>query len=157
MGLIPTFGGTLTFSGNDTSGTGVTVKVRSVTMNWERASLDVTTISDFWEQRTPGRMRRFGSLTIFRQDTNIDKPLMSHLHPHNLSAAISAQLTLKYVEVSANNTATAANVLPGTYGRIGSNQPAMFVHITSASFTDDGTGAGTWELSWEEQGTQVVP
>jgi hypothetical protein len=25
------------------------------------------------------------------------------------------------------------------------------VQITSASFSDDGTGAGMWELSWEQQ------
>jgi len=154
MGLIPTFGGTLTFSGNDTSGQGTTVKVRSVTMNWERASLDVTTIGDWWEQRVPGRMRRFGSLTIFRQDSNVDKPLHAHLHPHNLAAATGATLTLKYVENGGSNT-VANNVLPGTYGRLASTQPPMNIHITSASFTDDGTGAGTWELSWEEQGPAI--
>lgn len=154
MGLIATYGGTITFSGNDLSGNGTKVNCRSITINWERASLDVTTIGDFWEKRVPGRMRRFGTLTLLRQDSNIDKPLMSHLHPHDLSAATSASLTLKYVEAGAGNTAQ-NNVIPGTYARIATSQPAMNIHITSASFTDDGTGVGTWELGWEEQGPTV--
>lgn len=154
MALIATYGGTITFSGNDTSASGTKVNCRSITINWERASLDVTTIGDFWEKKVPGRMRRFGTLTLLRQDSNIDKPLMSHLHPHDLSSATGATLTLKYVEAGANNTA-ANNVIPGTYARIASTQPAMNIQITSASFTDDGTGVGTWELSWEEQGPTV--
>lgn len=154
MALIATYGGTITFSGTDTSVSGAKVNCRSITINWERASLDVTTIGDFWEKRVPGRMRRFGTLTLLRQDNNIDKPLMSHLHPHDLSSATGATLTLKYVEAGANNSA-ANNVIPGTYARIAATQPAMNIQITSASFTDDGTGVGTWELSWEEQGPTV--
>ena len=154
MGLIATYGGTITFSGHNTSGNGTKVNCRSITINWERASLDVTTIGDFWEKRVPGRMRRFGTLTLLRQDSDIDKPLMSHLHPHDLASATSASLTLKYVEAGAGNSA-ANNVIPGTYARIAASQPAMNIQITSASFTDDGTGVGTWELSWEEQGPTV--
>lgn len=154
MGLIATYGGTITFSGNDTSGTGTKVNCRSITINWERASLDVTTIGDFYEKRVPGRIRRFGTLTLLRQDSNIDKPLHAHLNPHNLASAMSASLTLKYVENGAGNTAT-NNVIPGTYAINATSQPPMNIQITSASFTDDGTGVGTWELSWEEQGPSV--
>ena len=154
MALIATYGGTITFSGNDTSATGTKVNCRSITINWERASLDVTTIGDFYEKRVPGRMRRFGTLTLLRQDSNIDKPLHAHLNPHDLASTMAATLTLKYVENGAGNTAT-NNVIPGVYARNAQNQPAMNIQITSASFTDDGTGVGTWELSWEEQGPSV--
>lgn len=154
MALIATYGGTITFSGNDTSVSGTKVNCRSITINYERASLDVTTIGDFYEKRVPGRIRRFGTLTLLRQDTNIDKPLHAHLNPHDLAAAMSATLTLKYVENGAGNTAL-NNVIPGTYAQNKQNQPPMNIQITSASFTDDGTGVGTWELSWEEQGPSV--
>ena len=73
---------------------------------------------------------------------------------HDLASATSASLTLKYVEAGAGNSA-ANNVIPGTYARIAASQPAMNIQITSASLTDDGTGVGTWELSWEEQGPTV--
>lgn len=154
MGLIATYGGTITFSGNDTSGSGTKVNCRSITINYERASLDVTTIGDFYEKRVPGRIRRFGTLTLLRQDANIDKPLHAHLNPHDLASAMAATLTLKYVENGAGNTAS-NNVIPGTYAQNKATQPPMNIQITSASFTDDGTGVGTWELSWEEQGPTV--
>ena len=134
MALIAGYGGTLTFSGT------TTVAVRSFTMNFERASLDVTTLGDFREKRAPGRVRRFGSLTLYRQNSNNDDTLRNHLMPVDLSATVTAVLTLKYTDQGSIN-----------YDQYGSGSGDINVQITSASFTDDGTGAAMWELSWEEQ------
>ena len=137
MALITGYGGTLTFSGTST------VAVRSFTMNFERASLDITTLADIRERRGPGRVRRFGTLTLYRQDGTIDNTLRAHLMPLDLAAASTAVLALKYVDAA-----------PGggiSYDEYGAGTGNMNVQITSASFTDDGTGAAMWELSWEEQ------
>lgn len=134
MALIAGFGGTLTFSGQ------TSVAVRSFTMNIEKSSLDVTTISDFREKRLPGRVRRFGTMTLYRQDGTIDDLLRSHLMPVDVSGTVAAVLTLKYVDQGLKS-----------YDEFGAGTNAFSIHITSASFTDDGTSAATWELSWEEQ------
>ena len=134
MALITGYGGTLTFSGT------TTVAVRSFTMNFERASLDVTTLGDFREKRVPGRVRRFGTLTLYRQDSTNDDGLRAHLMPVDLSGTTSASLTLKYTDQGSIN-----------YDEYGAGTGNINVQITSASFTDDGTGAAMWELSWEEQ------
>jgi hypothetical protein len=134
MALITGYGGTLTFSGT------TVVAVRSFTMNFERASLDVTTIADFRERRIPGRVRRFGTCTLYRQDGNNDNTLRSHLMPVDVAGTVSAVLTLKYTD-------------QGTiaYDEYGAGTGNINVQVTSASFTDDGTGPAMWELSWEEQ------
>jgi hypothetical protein len=134
MALIAGYGGTLVFSGT------TVVAVRSFTMNFERASLDVTTLGDFREKRVPGRVRRFGTLTLYRQDSSNDDTLRSHLMPATLAATTSASLTLKYTDQGSIN-----------YDEYGAGTESINVQITSASFTDDGTGAAMWELSWEEQ------
>ena len=136
MALITGFGGTLTFSGQST------VAVRSFTMNIEKASLDVTTLSDFREKRLPGRVRRSGTLTLYRQDGTIDNTLRAHVIPADLAAATlpNCTLTLKYVDQGSQS-----------YDEFGAGTNAFNIHITSASFTDDGTGPAMWELSWEEQ------
>lgn len=134
MALIHGFGGTLTFSGTST------VAVRSFTMNIEKASLDVTTLSDFREKRLPGRVRRSGTLTLYRQDGTIDDTLRAHLMPADVAGTVAATLTLKYVDQGTKS-----------YDEFGAGTNAFNIHITSASFTDDGTGPAMWELSWEEQ------
>lgn len=134
MALITGFGGTLTFSGQST------VAVRSFTMNIEKASLDVTTLSDFREKRLPGRVRRSGTLTLYRQDGTIDNTLRAHLLPADVAGTVAATLTLKYVDQGAQS-----------YDEFGAGNAAFNIHITSASFTDDGSGPAMWELSWEEQ------
>ena len=71
MALIAGYGGTLTFSGT------TSVACRSFTLNWERASLDITQIGDFRERRAAGRIRRFGTVTLYRQDGTIDDTLVT--------------------------------------------------------------------------------
>lgn len=135
MALISGYGGTVTFSGQ------TTVKCKSLTMNWERDSLDITTVSDFQMKRLPGRFRRSGTMTLFRQDTTVDDAIRTHIQPSTLAEATTAVLTFKYVDQG--------NI---SYDVIGSGTTAMNIQITSASFTDDGTGVATWDLTWEEQG-----
>jgi hypothetical protein len=129
MAIIAGFGGTLAFNGTNTEA------VRSYTLNLERASLDVTTISDFRERRIPGRFRRSGTLTLYRQDGTNDNDLRTWLVPTNVLTTVypTTTLTIGYTDQGGIVYAT------------------MNVQITSASFTDDGTGPAMWELSWEEQ------
>jgi hypothetical protein len=129
MPIIAGFGGTLTFNGTATEA------VRSFTLNHERASLDVTTITDFRERRIPGRFRRSGTLTLYRQDGTNDNDLRTWLIPTNVLTTVypTTTLTIGYQDSGSITYAT------------------MNVQITSASFTDDGTGPAMWELSWEEQ------
>jgi hypothetical protein len=143
MAFIAGFGGTLTFSGIATGGGTIgTVPVRSFTMSFERASLDTTTLSDFRERRLPGRVRRSGTMTILRQTGSADDTLRAALIPADMAAATgaAASLTLKYAD-------------QGTieYNEYGAGTAVFAVTITSATITDDGTGAAVWELSWEEQ------
>lgn len=135
MALISGFGGTLVFSGS------TTVKCRSFTMSTERESLEVTLIGDWRKKFAPGRVRISGTVTLFRQDTTVDAVLRSHLFPANLINSVNAVLTLKFTDqggVVYNNTMDGGST---DYN----------VQITSATFSDDGSGAGTWELSWEAQ------
>lgn len=134
MALIAGYGGTVTFSGTSA------VACRSVTINFERASYDVTQLGDFREKRAPGRVRRFGTLTVYRQDSTTDDTLRAHLMPVDLSAAKAAVLTFKYADSS--------GIL---YDEYGSGTGDINIHLTAATLTDDGTGAAMWELSWEEQ------
>lgn len=135
MALISGFGGTLSFSGS------TTVKCRSFTLSTERESLEVTLIGDWRKKYAPGRVRISGTVTLFRQDTTVDAVLRSHLFPANLINSVGAFLTLKFTDqggVVYNNTMDGGST---DYN----------VQITSATFSDDGSGAGTWELSWEAQ------
>lgn len=135
MALISGFGGTLSFSGS------TTVKCRSFTLSTERESLEVTLIGDWRKKYAPGRVRISGTVTLFRQDTTVDAVLRAHLFPTNLLNSVNAVLTLKFTDqggVVYNNTMDGGST---DYN----------VQITSATFSDDGSGAGTWELSWEAQ------
>lgn len=136
MALIAGYGGTLTFSGT------TSVACRSFTLNWERASLDITQIGDYRERRAAGRIRRFGTVTLYRQDDTIDNTLRAHLQPTTLSAAQTATLTLRYADGAAT---------PIAYGDIVTPASNINIQITGAVLTDDGTGAAMWELTWEEQ------
>lgn len=127
MALIAGYGGTLSFSGQST------VTCKSVTVNFERASLDVTQIGDYVERRAPGRIRRSGTMTLYRNDGGIDDNIRAHMEPANLAGATGATLTFSYDDQG--------NQTYGSYN----------IHITSASISDDGTGAAVWELTWEQQ------
>jgi hypothetical protein len=127
MALIAGYGGSLSFSGQ----TAVTCK--SVTVNLERASLDVTQIGDFVEKRAPGRIRRSGTMTLYRNDLAVDDQIRAHMNPANLAGATGATLTFSYTDAGSK-----------TYG-------SYNIQITSASISDDGTGAAVWELTWEQQ------
>lgn len=140
MALISGYGGAITFSGF-TASTGITIQVKSFTLNIEKDSLEVTAIGDWRKKYAPGRTRVSGSLTLFRQTSTADDTLRAHLMPTTLLLSVGAVLTLKYVD---QGNSTYWNTMDGTAA-------VWNVQITSASFSDDGTGAGTWELSWEQQ------
>jgi hypothetical protein len=140
MALISGYGGAITFSGF-TASTGITIQVKSFTLNIEKDSLEVTAIGDWRKKYAPGRTRVSGSLTLFRQTSTADDTLRAHLMPTTLLLSVGAVLTLKYVD---QGNSTYWNTMDGTAAN-------WNVQITSASFSDDGTGAGTWELSWEQQ------
>lgn len=147
MAFISGFGGTITFSG--VAGVGsptAVIPVRSFTMTIERASLDVTLLSDYREKRLPGRIRRSGTLTLYRQTGTTagtgDVALRTHLLPDNLADATGAPatLSLKYTDqgsIEYNEWGTGTNAFP--------------IHITSAQLAENGTDMALWELSWEEQ------
>ena len=142
MALISGYGGTILFSGF-TASTGIVMQVKSFTISVEKESLEVTAIGDWRKKYAPGRTRVSGSLTLFRQTSTADDLLRAHVMPTSLSASVNAVLTLKYTDQGTKDYWNSMDV---------SGSPAAWnVQITSASFTDDGTGAGTWELSWEAQ------
>jgi hypothetical protein len=140
MALISGYGGAITFSGF-TASTGITIQVKSFTLNIEKDSLEVTAIGDWRKKYAPGRTRVSGSLTLFRQTSTADDTLRAHLMPTTLLLSVGAVLTLKYVD---QGNSAYWNTMDGTAAN-------WNVQITSASFSDDGTGAGMWELSWEQQ------
>jgi hypothetical protein len=140
MALISGYGGAITFSGFTAAG-GMTIQVKSFTLNIEKDSLEVTAIGDWRKKYAPGRTRVSGSLTLFRQTSTVDDNLRAHLMPTTLLLSVGAVLTLKYID---QGNQTYRNTMDGTAAD-------WNVQITSASFSDDGTGAGTWELSWEQQ------
>ena len=140
MALISGYGGAITFSGF-TASSGITIQVKSFTLNIEKDSLEVTAINDWRKKYAPGRTRVSGSLTLFRQTSSADNNLRAHLMPTSLVNSVNAVLTLAYTDQGTN---TYQNTMDGS-------SAAWNVQITSASFSDDGTGAGTWELSWEQQ------
>lgn len=142
MALISGYGGTILFSGF-TASTGIVMQVKSFTISVEKESLEVTAIGDWRKKYAPGRTRVSGSLTLFRQTLTSDNLLRAHIMPTSLVNSVNAVLTLKYTDQGAIDYYNNYDV-PGT-------PVAWNVQITSASFTDDGTGAGTWDLSWEQQ------
>jgi hypothetical protein len=102
-------------------------------MNFERDSLDVTQIGDYRMKRAAGRVRRSGSLTLYRQTEAVDDALRTHINPGSLANATGATLNFGYTDQGSIAYA------------------AIAIQVTSAVISDDGTGAGTWEITWEEQ------
>ena len=129
MATIIGFGGTGTLNFN--GGGAVTFPVRNVSVSFERASLDVTTISDFREKRAPGRIRRTATFEMLAQDSTTDNNLRTHIYPTSLADAVNRSVVLTYTDQ-------------------GSIAYTITGHITSASRTDDGTGPGIWSLSLDE-------
>lgn len=127
MALIAGYGGTVAFSGTSA------VACRSVTITQERASLDVTQLGDYIEKRAAGRARQSGSLTLYRQDVAVDNALRAHILPTSLTNAVTTTATLTFTYTDQGTLA---------YG-------SWNIIITSATLTDDGTGAATWELTFE--------
>lgn len=127
MALIAGYGGTVTFSGQSA------VSCKSVTMNFERDSLDITQIGDYRQKRAPGRVRRSGSLTLYRNSSTVDDALRTHINPNALNDATGATLSFSYTDQG------------------GVAYTSISIQITSAVISDDGTGAATWELTWEQQ------
>jgi len=129
MPTIIGFGGTgtLNFNGGGAS----TFPVRNVSVSFERASLDVTQLSDFREKRAPGRIRRTATFEMLAQDGSTDNSLRTHLYPTSLSDAVNRSVVLIY-----QDQGLISYTITG--------------HITSASRTDDGTGPGIWSLSMDE-------
>ncbi|MEY4376890.1 MAG: hypothetical protein RJB26_1440 [Pseudomonadota bacterium] len=127
MALIAGYGGTVAFSGTSA------VACRSVTITQERASLDVTQLGDYIEKRAAGRARQSGSLTLYRQDSTVDNALRAHILPTSLTNAVTTTATLTFTYTDQGSQA---------YG-------SWNIIITSATLTDDGTGAATWELTFE--------
>lgn len=142
MALISGYGGTILFSGF-TASTGIVMQVKSFTISVEKESLEVTAIGDWRKKYAPGRTRVSGSLTLFRQTLTSDNLLRAHIMPTSLVNSVNAVLTLKYTDQGSIDYYNNMDVV-GT-------PVAWNIQITSASFTDDGTGAGTWDLSWEQQ------
>jgi hypothetical protein len=129
MPYIMGYGGTVSLNFN--SGGSTTWPVRNIQLQVERASLDVTLVSDWREKRVPGRVRRTVSFDLLAQDASTDDPVREHIYPTSLANAVN-----RSVIVSFSDQAGKAYTITG--------------HITSASRTDDGTGAVVWSLSVDE-------
>jgi hypothetical protein len=129
MATIVGFGGTVTM--NIDSGGVVTRPVRNITVSFERASLDVTQLSDFREKRAPGRFRRSASFDMMAQDSTTDDALRAHLFPTTLANTVNRTLTLVFTDQG-----NIAYTITG--------------HLVSASRSDDGTGPAMWSLSLDE-------
>ena len=129
MAYIMGYGGTVTLNFN--GGGAVTAPVRNVQLQVERASLDVTLVSDFREKRLPGRVRRTASFDLLAQDLTSDDALREHIYPTSLANAVNRSVVLTFTDQGTK-----------TYTITG--------HITSASRTDDGTGATVWSLTMDE-------
>lgn len=142
MALISGYGGIIVFSGF-TASSGITLQVKSYTLNIEKDSLEVTAIGDWRKKYAPGRTRVSGSLTLFRQSSTADDNLRLHVMPTTLLQSVNAVLTLKITDQG--------NIPYWNTMDVSGTPSSWNIQITSASFTDDGTGAGTWELSWEQQ------
>jgi len=129
MPYIMGYGGTVSLNFN--SGGSTTWPVRNIQLQVERASLDVTLVSDWREKRVPGRVRRTLSFDLLAQDAATDDPVREHIYPTSLANAVN-----RSVVVAFSDQAGKAYTITG--------------HITSASRTDDGTGAAVWSLSVDE-------
>lgn len=129
MAIIAGYGGTVTM--NIDGGGVVTFPVRNIAVSYERASLDVTQLSDFREKRAPGRVRRSASFDMMAQDSTTDNALRTHLFPTTLATAVNRTVTLVFTDQ-------------------GSISYTITGHLVSAQRSDDGTGPAMWSLSMDE-------
>ncbi len=129
MGYIAGYGGSVTL--NFQGGSPVTHPVRNIQLQIERASLDVTLVSDWREKRLPGRVRRTATFDMLAQDGSNDDLLREHVYPTSLANAVNRSVVLALTDQ-------------------GGKAYTMTGHIVSASRTDDGSGAVVWSLTLEE-------
>ena len=129
MALIAGYGGTVTL--NFQSSSAIAFPVRNISINFERASIDTTQLSDFREKRAPGRVRRTATFDMMAQDSGTDDALRLHMFPTTLIEATGRSVVLLFTDQGNKN-----------YTFTG--------HLTSASRSDDGTGPGMWSLTMEE-------
>ena len=129
MALITGYGGTVTL--NFQSSSAIAFPVRNISINFERASIDTTQLSDFREKRAPGRVRRTATFDMMAQDSTTDNALRLHMVPTTLAEAVGRSVALAFLD----------------QGSISYN---ITGHLTSASRSDDGTGPGMWSLTLEE-------
>jgi hypothetical protein len=129
MALIAGYGGTVTL--NFQTSSAILFPVRNISINFERASIDTTQLSDFREKRSPGRVRRTATFDMMAQDSTTDNALRLHMVPSTLAEAVGRSVALAFLD----------------QGQISYN---ITGHLTSASRSDDGTGPGMWSLTLEE-------
>ena len=129
MAIITGYGGTVTL--NFQSSSAIAFPVRNISINFERASIDTTQLSDFREKRAPGRVRRTATFDMMAQDSTTDNALRLHMFPTTLAEATARSVALAFVDQASIS-----------YNITG--------HLTSASRSDDGTGPGMWSLTLEE-------
>ena len=129
MALIAGYGGSVTL--NFQSSSAIAFPVRNISINFERASIDTTQLSDFREKRSPGRVRRTATFDMMAQDSTTDNALRLHMFPTTLAEATSRSVALAFTDQ-------------------GSIAYTITGHLTSASRSDDGTGPGMWSLTLEE-------
>lgn len=129
MAYIAGYGGSVTL--NFQGGSAITHPVRNIQLQIERASLDVTLVSDWREKRLPGRVRRTATFDMLAQDGASDDLFREHVYPTTLANAVNRTVTLAFTDQ-------------------GSKAYTMIGHIVSAARTDDGSGAVVWSVSLEE-------
>ena len=129
MALIAGYGGSVTL--NFQSGTATSFPVRNISINFERASIDTTQLSDFREKRSPGRVRRTATFDMMAQNSTTDDALRLHMFPTTVAEATGRSVALTFTDQ-------------------GSIAYTITGHLTSASRSDDGTGPGMWSLTLEE-------
>jgi len=129
MGYVFGYGGSATLNFN--AGGAATYPVRNIQLSTERASLDVTLVSDFREKRVPGRVRRTVSFDLIVEDGTANNAFREHIYPTLLNNAQDRSVVPVYTDESAQ-----AYTITG--------------HIVSASRTDDGAGIATWSCQMDE-------
>jgi hypothetical protein len=88
------YGGTVSLNFN--SGGSTTWPVRNIQLQVERASLDVTLVSDWREKRVPGRVRRTLSFDLLAQDASTDDPVREHIYPTSLANAVNRSVVVAF-------------------------------------------------------------
>ena len=129
MALIAGYGGSVTLNFQSSSAT--SFPVRNISINFERASIDTTQLSDFREKRSPGRVRRTATFDMMAQNSTTDDALRLHMFPTTVAEATGRSVALTFTDQ-------------------GSIAYTITGHLTSASRSDDGTGPGMWSLTLEE-------